>query len=187
MDKKQIQINLLVEQAQQGDQTAFGMIYDQLIDQIYRYVYFKTPSIEVAEDITEDVFFKVWKNIKKFKPQGVPFSSWVFRIAHNEVVDFYRKNKEVLELDETWQDHKTENTPESLVEKQLIQKEVQIALRDLPENQAQAIILKYINDLSNQEISKTMDKSETAIRILLSRGLSKLQTILKNKGLEKLI
>jgi len=186
MEQKQIQIDLLVQQAQQGDQTAFGMIYDQLIDQIYRYIYFKTPSVEVAEDLTEDVFFKVWTKLKKYKKRGVPFSSWVFRIAHNEVVDFYRKNKEILELDETWQDHKTENAPENFIEKQLIQKEVQIALRDLPENQAQAIILKYINDLSNQEISETMNKSETAVRILLSRGLNKLQSILKGKGLEKL-
>ncbi len=187
MNSKQIQINALVEQAQQGDQTAFGMIYDQLIDQIYRYIYFKTPSVEIAEDLTEDVFFKVWKNLKKYKNKGVPFSAWVFRIAHNEVVDFYRKNKEVLALDDTWQDHKQENAPQNLIEKQLIQKEVQIALRGLPENQAQAIILKYINDLSNQEISKTMEKSETAVRVLLSRGLNKLQTILKGKGLEKLV
>lgn len=186
MDQKQIQIDLLVEQAQQGDQTAFGMIYDQLIDQIYRYIYFKTPSVEIAEDLTEDVFFKVWKNIKKYKKKGFPFSSWVFRIAHNEVVDFYRKNKEVLALDETWQDQKQENAPHELVEKQLIQKEVQVALRGLPENQAQAVILRYINDFSNQEISQTMNKSETAVRILISRGLTKLQALLKGKGLEKL-
>lgn len=187
MDEKQKQMDLLVEQAQQGDQTAFGLIYDQLIDPIYRYVYFKTPSVEVAEDLTEDVFFKAWKNLKKYKSQGVPFSSWVFRIAHNEVVNFYRQNKEVLELDETWQDYKTENSPENLMERQFIQKEIQIALRDLPEQQAQAVILKYINDLSNQEISETMNKSETAVRILLSRGLAKLQSILKHKGLEKLV
>lgn len=187
MEEKQKQIDLLVEQAQQGDQMAFGLIYDQLIDQIYRYVYFKTPSVEIAEDLTEDVFFKVWKNIKKYRQKGVPFSSWVFRIAHNEVINFYRKNKEVLELDETWQDHKKENSPENLMERQLIQKEVQLALRDLPEQQAQAIILKYINDLSNQEISQTMEKSETAVRILLSRGLNKLQSVLKGRGLEKLI
>ena len=187
MNQKQTQIDLLVEQAQQGDQMAFGMIYDQLIDQIYRYIYFKTPSVEVAEDLTEDVFFKVWKNLKKYKKQNVPFSSWVFRIAHNEVVDFYRKNRELLALDETWQDQKQENAPEDLVEKKLIQKEVQIALRDLPENQAQAVILRYINDFSNQEISKTMNKSETAVRILISRGLTKLESILKGKGLEKLI
>lgn len=183
----QNQIDELVLRSQEGDQDAFGQIYDHMIDQIYKYVFFKTPSMEIAEDLTEDIFFKVWKNVKKYKKQKYPFSSWVFRIAHNEVVDFYRKNKSVIALDEALQDQKRENMPETLVENKLIQKEVQSALQNLPEKQSQAIVLKYINDFSNQEIAYTMNKSETAIRILLSRGLEKLKKMLTEKGFEKLV
>lgn len=182
----QNEIDALVVKAQAGDQKSFGLIYDEMIDQIYRYVFFKTPSMEVAEDLTEDIFFKVWKNIKKYQKQKHPFSSWVFRIAHNEVVDFYRKNKEVIALNEIWQDEKTENKPETLVENAFIQKELHTALQTLPDSQSQVIVLKYINDLSNTEIAQTMNKSETAIRILLSRGLSKLKKVLGEKGFEKL-
>ena len=182
---KQINIDELIILAQKGDQEAFGFVYDELINQIYRYIYFKTPSVEIAEDLTEEVFFKAWKNLKSYKKQKYPFSAWIFRIAHNEIADFYRKNKVVLALDETWQDEKEESRPQKLVESKLVQKEVQIALKQLPDNQAQAIILKYINALSIFEIAKTMQKSETAVRVLLSRGLGKLKTLLAGKDLEK--
>lgn len=177
-------INELVILAQKGDQEAFGLIYDQMLNQIYRYIYFKTPSVEIAEDLTEEVFFKIWKNIHQYKKGKYPFSAWVFRIAHNEVVDYYRRNKTILEISENLTDDKTINHPQTLVENQLIQKEIQNALKELPEQQAQAVVLKYINDLSNFEIAKTMQKSETAVRILLSRGLHKLKKVLSNKGIE---
>lgn len=183
---KQIDIDTLVSLAQKGDSESFGLIYDELVDKVYRYIYFKTPSVEIAEDLTEDVFFNVWKNLPKYKKQKHPFSAWVFRIAHNQVIDYYRQNKEFIELDETLTDQNTENKPQRLIEKKLIQKEVQIALKELPDQQAQAVILKYINDFSNYEIAQTMQKSETAVRILLSRGLAKLKKVLAGKGIENL-
>ena len=73
---KQINIDELIILAQKGDQEAFGFVYDELINQIYRYIYFKTPSVEIAEDLTEEVFFKAWKNLKSYKKQKYPFSGF---------------------------------------------------------------------------------------------------------------
>ena len=88
---KQQAIEELVQRAQGGEDTAFGELYQLFYDKIYRYVYFKTGRSVEAEDITEDVFLRMLESIGSFKWKGPPFSSWLFRIAHNLVVDHFRK------------------------------------------------------------------------------------------------
>ena len=80
-----------VRNAQNGDTTAFAALYERYFDQIFRYVSFKTGNSAEAEDIAGDVFVKMLESIHKFTWQGHPFSSWLFRIAHNLVVDYFRK------------------------------------------------------------------------------------------------
>src|SRR3989338_10018248 len=87
------EIERLVLKIQQGDHDAFATLYDIFIDPIYRYVYYRVNQND-AEDLTEVVFLKVWENILQYKKQKSTFAAWIFRIAHNLVVDHYRATKD---------------------------------------------------------------------------------------------
>lgn len=174
------QIDQWVVQAQAGDSAAFGKIYDEYVKPIYRYIYYRV-SESIAEDLTEDTFLKAWKNLKKYKKGKHPFSSWLFRIAHNLVVDHYRKNKVSVEMiDETIED--TQKTPSQKTNLKLNQVRLHKIIKKLPDNYQQVIILKYINELDNPEVAAAMGKSEGAIRTLQHRALEKLRGLLENES-----
>lgn len=172
--------DLLVLKAQKGDTEAFAQIYDALVKPIYRYIYYKVPEA-IAEDLTEETFFKAWQSLKSYKKSKHPFSSWVFRIAHNLVVDHYRKHKMVEAIDETMADPHESNNPKQQAELKLTQIRLRKVIRQLPENYQQVIILKYINEMENPEIASIIGKTEGAVRTLQFRALAQLRTFLTEK------
>ncbi len=180
MQVDEAKIDALVVRAQDGDKEAFGELYDYFLNVIYRFIFFRVSSEAIAEDLTSDVFFKTIKNLDKYqKKDNMPFSAWLFRIAKNILVDHYRKEVPLEEIPETYVDESDiANTPEKTVTN-IDHGRIMTALKSLPEMQAQAIILKYFSDQKNSEIATVLDKSETAIRILQSRGLKKLRDSLE--------
>ena len=170
----------LVELAQKGDTEAFGKIYDALVKPVYRYIYYRVDK-QIAEDLTEDTFLKVWQNLSKYKKGKFPFSAWVFRIAHNLVVDYYRKHETSAEIDEEYADDKAHASPSYHLELKLNEIKLKKAIDKLPDNYKQIIILKYINEEENVIIAKVIGKSEGAVRTLQFRALDKLRTIMDNK------
>ena len=101
-DEKKIQ--QLVSICQDGGVEAFGAIYDAYVDMVYRYVFYRIDREEV-EDLVETVFVKVWENIDKYRPGEFPFSSWLFRVAHNLIVDYYRFHRKHISLNENLPAH----------------------------------------------------------------------------------
>lgn len=170
-------IDKLVKMAQGGETQAFTLIYDELVKPVYRYIFYRVEEA-VAEDLTEDTFLKVWQNLKKYKKGKHPFSSWVFRIAHNLVVDHYRKNKTTEEIDEKFADPKESNNPANQANVKLTQIRLRKVIRKLPENYQQVIVLKYINELDNKEIAHAIGKSEATVRTIQFRALEKLRGLL---------
>jgi len=179
-DEKRLNIGKLVEMAQRGDTAAFAQIYDELVKPIYRYIYYRVEET-IAEDLTEETFFKVWQNLKQYKKGKSPFSSWVFRIAHNLVVDYYRKNNITEEIDETMADTKATANPENDVNIKLTNIRLRKVIRKLPDNYQQVIILKYINELDNNEIAEAIGKSEATVRTIQFRALEKLRSFLSEE------
>lgn len=172
------QIDQWVLQAQAGDSEAFGKIYDEYVTPVYRYIYYRVNS-NIAEDLTEDAFFKAWKHLKKYKKGKYPFSSWLFKIAHNLVVDHYRKNKVPIEMiDETIEDESY--GPDQKANLKLNNIRLHKLIKKLPDSYQQVIILKYINELDNTEVASAMGKSEGAIRTLQHRALEKLRSFIGN-------
>lgn len=165
--------------SQNGESEPFGKIYDHFLTPIYRYVYYKVPENE-AEDLTEVVFLKAWQSIKRYKQGTTPFSSWLFRIAHNTVIDFYRTNREMLELADYIEDEREHINPRKLTDQEFLRKDVKHALAKLPPNQSEIIILKFFNNLSNAEIADYLGKNEGAIRVLQMRALQKLKKVMGN-------
>ncbi len=170
-------LDKLVEQAQKGDAEAFAGIYDELVKPVYRYIYYRVEDA-IAEDLTEETFLKVWQNLKKYKKGKNPFSSWVFRIAHNLLVDHYRQSKTTEMIEETIADTKKESNPHHQADLKLTQIRLRKVIRRLPDNYQEVIILKYINELDNKEIAHAIGKSEGAVRTIQFRALERLRSLL---------
>ena len=169
----------LIERAISGDGEAFGELYSIYLDRIYRYVFYQVRDKMTAEDITEEVFIKAWKALASCKGKERTFSSWLYRIAHNQLIDSLRKRHGELPL----QSEMTNGLfDRNQVERELEQQEQLEALAHLPRNQKQVIILKFIEGLDNREIGRIMSKSEGAIRVLQTRALTTLRQRLGAEG-----
>ena len=148
-----------------------------MVKPVYRYIYYRVEDA-IAEDLTEETFLKVWQNLKKYKKGKHPFSSWVFKIAHNLVVDYYRKHRIIEEVDEKLIDPQERSNPQHQTNIKLTKIRLRKVLRKLPSNYQQVIVLKYINELDNKEIAAAIGKSEGAVRTIQFRALEKLRALL---------
>lgn len=175
----QAKVFRLIKRAISGDGEAFGELYSIYLDRIYRYVFYQVRDEMTAEDITEEVFIKAWKALASCKGKERTFSSWLYRIAHNHVIDSFRKRHGELPLQAEMTDGLFERNE---AEEALEQQEQLAALDHLPRNQRQVIILKFIEGMDNLEISRIMSKSEGAIRVLQTRALAALRQRLGAEG-----
>lgn len=177
------EIQQTVARAQRGDHAAFGVLYDHFVQQLYRYVYFRVKADE-AEDLTEMVFVRAWEKLAQYKlTSGSGFGSWLFRIAHNLVVDHYRLNKSIEVLTEEYQEYRAEFHPKLVTEQKMDADVLHKGLAALKDDYQQVLVLRYINGLTNQEISVVMKKSEAALRVLQHRALKALKQVLQDFGM----
>lgn len=178
------EIEKLVVMVQNGDHLAFSKLYDIFIDPIYRYVYYRVNSAD-AEDLVETVFLKVWENIRQYRPKKKSFSAWVFRIAHNLVVDYYRsaKDRNFGELDIHIPDQDRLHNPIKNVQNTLDNQNLKKAISKLKKPYRDLVVYKFINELSNKEIADILGKSEGSLRILQFRALKALKKELADMGI----
>jgi RNA polymerase sigma-70 factor (ECF subfamily) len=158
----------LVQRAKQHDQEAFARLYDEYFDKIYRYVALKIGDKTEAEDMTQQVFLKALQSISSFKWKGVPFSAWLYRIAHNQVVDYLRKKKRrpATLLDESLVSGDSENTPQLMVERNVDTEQLLAATQRLTDAQREVISLRFTSELSTAQVAEIMGKSQGAIKAL---------------------
>ncbi len=173
-------LETLVVAAQAGDEAAFGEIYDYLFERIWRYVSFRVDN-EETEDLVSEIWLKIIQNLKKYRPQaGASFKSWAFRIAHNLVIDFYRKKKDILgvETDENeffTQIPDTERTPDVVALKKSEYKDLHAALLKIKPEHREILQLKFLEGFSNKEIAAITKKKEGHIRVLQLRALREIR------------
>lgn len=170
----------LVQNAQKGDAESFGKLYDTYVSPIYRFIYLKTSHKEDAEDLTHQVFLNAWQNIKNFQFQGFPFGSWLYKIAGNSVIDYYRTKKYHLNI-ETVPEHQIAESFEvgNALDNSFDGQMAHNAISRLEPDQQNVIIMKFVNDLSNKEIATALNKSEGAIRVIQHRALKQLKNFLE--------
>ncbi|HOW13181.1 MAG TPA: sigma-70 family RNA polymerase sigma factor [Candidatus Pacearchaeota archaeon] len=157
----------------------FSKIYDKYINQIYRFVFLKVNSKEIAEDITSETFLKVWESYKNNKIENV--SAFLYQVARNLLTDYYRQKSrtQFLPLDSVSIIDPSNNLKEESQDKSDIEI-IKSALSRLEnENYQNIIIWHYLNDLSIKEISKINNQSEGAVRVMLSRALKELKEIIE--------
>lgn len=177
MSKDKEEIALI--DAARTDPVAFGKLYRRYVEKIYNYIYYRTGSVKDAEDLTGRVFFKAMNHIKDYKHMGLPFSAWLYRIAHNLVANYHRDRSRKKEIS-------LEKIPGQVLPQKEPQPETRIVhnqevedlletIRDLADNRQELLILKFVDQLSNKEIGQIMRKSEGAIKSLYHRTLLELR------------
>jgi RNA polymerase sigma-70 factor (ECF subfamily) len=169
----------IVTRAVKGESEAFGLLYDHYQPQIYRFIILKVSRREEAEDLTHQVFVAAWKNMPNYEDQGYPFSSWLYQIARNQVIDHYRLKKPDVSLEEEMVleipgSHDTEGQ----VEERLAIGKVQEALRKLSQEYQDVVIMRFVEELSVREVAQAVGKSEGAIKVMQHRAIKELKKIL---------
>jgi RNA polymerase sigma-70 factor (ECF subfamily) len=159
--------------AAQGDREAFGLLYERYVGRIYNYVYYRTGNIYDAEDLTERVFMRAMRHIPNYHDRGLPFTAWLYRIAHNLVANWHRDNsrRKEIPLDDGLQTIYQGEHPEHELLLTEERERLLGAIRGLPADRQQLLILKFVEHLSNVEIGQIMGRSEGAVKSLYHRTL----------------
>ena len=174
-------VETLVQRAQNGDAASFAGLYERFHDKIYRYVYFKTGNSNDAEDITTDVFLRMLESINSFRWKGHPFSSWLFRIAHNLIIDHFRKRsrQKNTPLKETGELASASSYElEADLDIKLSVGQVYLAMEDLTDLQKEVMSLRFAAGLSVRETAEAVGKRENAIKALQHAAIKKLRILL---------
>ena len=173
----------LIARAQSRDAEAFSRLYEAYFEKIYRYVVIKIGNRTEAEDVTQQVFMNALESIGSYKVREVPFSAWLYRIAHNQIVDTLRKRsrRPTMELDETMPLPSGEDLVAD-VELKLDTKELMAATRKLTKLQQEVIALRFGADMPIAEVAKVMGKNEGAIKAMQHSAVAALRRIMVNKN-----
>jgi RNA polymerase sigma-70 factor (ECF subfamily) len=168
------------------DSEAFGILYERYVDRIYKYVYYRTGNVADAEDLTARIFERAMNHIANYQDQGVPFSAWLYRIAHNLLANWYRdrSRRTIVPLEDvsqlTMADHGPEFAAQLMEDKEALRE----ALGRLPVDRQELLMLKFIERLSNAEIGELMGRSEGAVKSLYHRTLLSLREEMTGTDLE---
>jgi RNA polymerase sigma-70 factor (ECF subfamily) len=184
MRVKEEEIRFIVKMAKRGKREGMEKIYEIFAEPIFRYIFLRVGSREEAEDLTSKVFLKVFRRIKTYRESEVPFSAWIFRIAHNELVDYFRMKKPLFQsLDEVYDEPVSSYyEPEVKLLEEELQRRIVQALMQLTPEQREVVVLRYLEGFSIKEIGEVVGKGESAVRSMLSRALRRLNRIFLKKG-----
>lgn len=172
----------LLERAIRGEASAFGLLYDKYQPKLFRFIFLKVSQREEAEDLTHQAFLSAWQNIEMFQDQGLPLASWLYKIARNKVIDFYRTRKQITSIDDTPDEVLALATKsgEDEVSDKLEMETVFKTLKQLPSDYQEVILMRFVEGLSPKEIAHITGKNHGAVRVLQFRALRQLK-----KELEK--
>lgn len=160
-----------------SDPDAFGELYTRYVGRIYSYIYYRTGDPQEAEDLTARVFQRAMHHIGRYRDQGVPFSAWLYRIAHNLVANWHRdrSRRQIVPLDERIVASGPSSHPEVATIMREEQRRLLDVVRTLPPDRQELLILKFVDHLSNAEIGQITGKTEGAIKSLYHRTLISLR------------
>jgi RNA polymerase sigma-70 factor (ECF subfamily) len=170
----------LVELARSGDKDAFGMLYDHYHVSVYRFVYYRVGSVTLAEDLTGETFFRALRSMNGFRWQGRDFGAWLMTIARNLTTDHFKSGRNRLE--QTTEDMSTLDTetegPESAVLAHLTNEALLTALRELPQDQQDCLVMRFLQGMSIAETADVLERSAGAVKQLQLRAVRNLAALL---------
>lgn len=169
-------LRALVELATGGDAEAFGQLYDHYVTGIYRFIYYRVGSIGLAEDLTSDTFARALRAIQSFTWQGKDFGAWLTTIARNLIIDHYKSSRARLEMvtDTVPEKALAAPGPEQSVLASLTNESLMAAVNNLPDDQRDCVLMRFIQGLSIAETAAALAKTEGAIKQLQLRAIRNL-------------
>jgi RNA polymerase sigma-70 factor (ECF subfamily) len=172
----------LVQRARSGDREAFGQLYEASLDRVYRYIYFRVTDDETAEDLTSKVFLRAWESIPRFKASGSPFIAWLYTIAHNAVIDYYRTRWQTAALDQIESLPSADPLPDEQYDTRFTARSLRECLQQLTAPQRDVVTMRLIDGMNTAEIAARLNKTSGEIRAIQMRGLQALAKILQTQG-----
>jgi len=171
------------------DKDAFGELYERYMPRIYNYIYYRTGNAHDAEDLTAKVFHRAIGHMKTYEEKGVPFQAWLYRIAHNLVANFHRDEgrRKIIPLDDYIAQSLRSEAPEKQLEDSEEQAALLRAIRRLPQERQDLLVMKFVDNLSNAEIGAILGRTEGAIKSLYHRTLLALREELRPAAPKRLM
>lgn len=170
----------------QKEPEVFSQLYEENYSKIFGYILKRTANLEVAQDITSETFFKVLKNIRKFKWKNIPFSAWLYRIASNEIANYFRKNKyQPVSFEKISEPISLSNPQIEIIEaeEELARQkeflELHQKISKLPQSYQEVIALRFFEKKKIKEITEILGKKEGTVKSLLHRGIEKLKNLME--------
>lgn len=164
----------IIKECQKGNLDNFGLIYDDFFDKIYRFIYYKTHHKQTAEDLTSKTFIKALEKINSFDSKKGLFSSWIYRIARNNVIDYYRTNKKNFDISGIWDLGESKDFDKTIDDRDKLA-QVSRYLKKFKPEQREIIIMRIWDGLSYKEISEIIGKKEGNCKMIFSRTMTKLR------------
>ncbi|MCS6837123.1 MAG: sigma-70 family RNA polymerase sigma factor [Anaerolineae bacterium] len=171
------------------DKDAFGELYERYMPRIYNYIYYRTGNAHDAEDLTAKVFHRAIGHMKTYEEKGVPFQAWLYRIAHNLVANFHRDEgrRKIIPLDDYVAQSLRSEAPEKLLEDSEEKAALLRAIRRLPQERQDLLVMKFVDNLSNAEIGSILGRTEGAIKSLYHRTLLALREEMRPAAPKRLV
>jgi len=164
----------IIRQCQKGNLEQFEKLYDVYSEKIYRFIYYKTHHRPTAEDLTSQTFMKALDNIQTFRSAKGSFPAWIYRIARNNVIDYYRTKKSNINISDVWDLHLDEDIERDTINKEKLE-EVMRYLESIDKEHREIVIMRVWDGLSYKQISEIMNKSEENCRVIFCRSIGKLR------------
>jgi RNA polymerase sigma-70 factor (ECF subfamily) len=168
----------LISRAQDGDKTVISALYERYREGIFRFLYYRVGDVHVAEDLTSEVFLRMIRAIGGYRPRGIAFDAWLFQIARNQAIDYFRKQQR--EQNVALEDELliSGEGVEKMMDGHFNSERLAQALRHLNESQRDVIVLRFVNEMPISQVAQTLHKSEDSVKALQRRGLIALREIL---------
>lgn len=171
----------LLSAAKDGDAEAFGVLYERYAERVFRFLFAHVDNRLDAEDITEDVFLRVWRSLPNYREQGVPFLAFLFRIARNALIDHYRRSgnaKGQVSIEDLTLRDNNPGPGESAISS-LEREELRVSLEQLRDDYRMVLVLRFLSELSPDETAQVMGRTPGAVRVLQHRALASLRSMLE--------
>ena len=176
---------MLIRAAQRDNERAFGELYNAYVHDIYRYILYRVGSSETAQDLTAEVFLRVVEGLVRYQDRQIPLLAWLYRIAHARVIDYYRHFKRVGEQEDL---EDVELSADEDLDSDLMltfhQQKIREAIRKLPADQQQVILLRFIEGYNIQQTASVLGKSIGAVKMIQRRALQAMNLELSRQGVD---
>lgn len=169
-------------QTEAAKEARLAGLYDEYFDKIARYAYARTGDRTAAEDIAGEVFLKALESLKKYEERGLPMEAWLFKIAHNQVVDHFREAAKTKTVPIETVKIADKDDPQTTVETKMEMQRVTVAMNQLTAEQAEVIRLRFFSGLSSREVGEMLGKNDGAVREMQRAAMEKIRNLMNIEG-----